>query len=82
MTFWIKNPASTFKSKGVAQVNLIGGQEREIKVNLDKNKLEGYGLSIPQVQQAILTSNVDFPTGNVKPVRAVRSSDYPENIKT
>ncbi|MHC6201289.1 efflux RND transporter permease subunit [Elizabethkingia miricola] len=52
--------------KGVAQVNLIGGQEREIKVNLDKNKLEGYGLSIPQVQQAILTSNVDFPTGNVK----------------
>ena len=52
--------------KGVAQVNLIGGQEREIKVNLDKDKLEGYGLSIPQVQQAILSSNIDFPTGNVK----------------
>ncbi|NAW50893.1 MMPL family transporter [Elizabethkingia argentiflava] len=52
--------------KGVAKVNLIGGQEREIKINLDKDKLEGYGLSINQVQQAILSSNVDFPTGNVK----------------
>lgn len=52
--------------KGVAQVNLIGGQEREIKVNIDKNKLEGYGLSVGQVQQAILSSNLDFPTGNIK----------------
>lgn len=52
--------------KGVAQVNLIGGQEREIRVNLDKTKLEGYGLSIGGVQQTILASNMDFPTGNVK----------------
>lgn len=52
--------------KGVAQVNLIGGQEREIKVNLDQSKLEGYRLSIPQVQQVILSSNLDFPTGNIK----------------
>ena len=54
------------RTKGVAQVNLIGGQEREIQVRLDAKKLEGYGLSVPQVQQAILTSNLDFPTGNVK----------------
>lgn len=51
---------------GVAQVNLIGGQEREIEVSLDADKLKGYGLSVPQVQQAILTSNLDFPTGSVK----------------
>jgi HAE1 family hydrophobic/amphiphilic exporter-1 len=51
---------------GVAQVNLIGGQEREIQVNLNASKLEGYGLSALQVQQAILTSNLDFPTGSVK----------------
>lgn len=51
---------------GVAQVNLIGGQEREIQVSLDPVKLKGYGLSVPQVQQAILTSNLDFPTGSVK----------------
>jgi HAE1 family hydrophobic/amphiphilic exporter-1 len=52
--------------KGVAQVNLVGGEEREIQVSLDATKLQGYGLSIPQVQQMILSSNLDFPTGNIK----------------
>ncbi|HEY8398239.1 MAG TPA: efflux RND transporter permease subunit [Flavihumibacter sp.] len=51
---------------GVAQVNLVGGQEREIQVSLDPDKLKGFGLSVPQVQQAILSSNLDFPTGNVQ----------------
>ena len=51
---------------GVAQVDLVGGQEREIQVNIDDKKLQGYGLSIGEVQQAILTSNLDFPTGSLK----------------
>ena len=51
---------------GVAQVTLVGGSEREIQVNLDQDKLKGYNLSIPQIQQAVLSSNLDFPTGNVK----------------
>lgn len=46
--------------KGVAQVNLVGGEEREIQVSLDATKLQGYGLSIPQVQQMILSSNLGF----------------------
>ena len=52
--------------EGVAQVNIIGGQEREIQVNLDAAKMQGYRLSVPQVQQGILTSNLDFPTGNIQ----------------
>ena len=51
---------------GVAKVDLIGGQEREIQVSIDEKKLQGYGISIGEVQQAILSSNLDFPTGNVK----------------
>ncbi|MGO4904826.1 efflux RND transporter permease subunit [Flavobacterium sp. W20_MBD1_R3] len=51
---------------GVAQVNIIGGEEREIQVNLDAVKMQGYGLSVPQVQQTILSSNLDFPTGNIQ----------------
>jgi HAE1 family hydrophobic/amphiphilic exporter-1 len=51
---------------GVAQVNLIGGQEREIQVNMDADKMKGFGLSVPQVQQAVLASNLDFPTGNIQ----------------
>jgi HAE1 family hydrophobic/amphiphilic exporter-1 len=48
---------------GVAQVDLVGGQEREIQVSLDEKKMQGYGLSIADIQQAILSSNLDFPTG-------------------
>ncbi|PWN71798.1 acriflavin resistance protein [Chryseobacterium phosphatilyticum] len=51
---------------GVAKVDLVGGQEREIQVNLDEKKLQGYGLSVSDVQQAILSSNLDFPTGSLK----------------
>jgi HAE1 family hydrophobic/amphiphilic exporter-1 len=51
---------------GVAQVNLIGGQEREIQVNINSSKLEGFGLSLAQVQNKILASNLDFPTGSVQ----------------
>lgn len=51
---------------GVAQVNLIGGQEREIQVNIDQKKMEAYGLSILQISQMIRSSNLDFPTGNLK----------------
>jgi HAE1 family hydrophobic/amphiphilic exporter-1 len=35
-------------------------------VNLDAVKMQAYGLSIPQVQQNILSSNLDFPTGNIQ----------------
>ncbi|WP_292009501.1 efflux RND transporter permease subunit [Chryseobacterium sp.] len=58
---------------GVAQVDLVGGQEREIQVNLDEKKLQGYGLSIGDVQQVILSSNLDFPTGSLK-TRTVKST--------
>jgi hydrophobic/amphiphilic exporter-1 (mainly G- bacteria), HAE1 family len=51
---------------GVAKVDLVGGQEREIQVNIDEKKLQGYGLSIGDVQQAVLSSNLDFPTGSIK----------------
>lgn len=54
------------KVPGVAQINLVGGEEREIQVNLDAQKLKSFGLSILQVTQVIKASNLDFPTGNIK----------------
>ncbi|PRY49880.1 HAE1 family hydrophobic/amphiphilic exporter-1 [Arcticibacter pallidicorallinus] len=51
---------------GVAQVNIIGGREREIQVSIDDNKLQAYNLSLLTVQQTIQGSNLDFPTGSVK----------------
>ncbi len=54
------------KLAGVGQITLVGGDEREITVNIDAQKLRGYNLSILQVAQLIKSSNLDFPTGNIK----------------
>jgi len=54
------------KLSGVGQITLVGGDEREIKVNIDPQKLRSYGLSLLQVNQLIATSNLDFPTGKIK----------------
>lgn len=54
------------KIPGVAQVNIIGGQEREIRVNIDEDKLASYGLSLLQISQTIENANIDFPTGKIK----------------
>lgn len=53
------------KISGVGTVTLIGGEEREIRVNIDGEKLRGYGLSINGVTNAIKAANMDFPTGKV-----------------
>lgn len=54
------------KLQGVGQINLMGGSQREIQVNIDRNKLRTYNLSILQVLQAIQKANMDFPTGKVE----------------
>ncbi|MFM7664658.1 MAG: efflux RND transporter permease subunit [Bacteroidota bacterium] len=51
---------------GVAEIQVIGGEKREIRVNVDKEKLKSYGLTLANVNQAIASSNVEFPTGKVK----------------
>lgn len=51
---------------GVGQIALIGGDQREIKVNLDLQRLKSYGLSILQITQSIKSANLDFPTGKIK----------------
>ncbi|GAB1430202.1 efflux RND transporter permease subunit [Ignavibacteria bacterium] len=54
------------KLDGVSQITLIGGDEREIRVNLDLDKIRGYGLSVGHVTDIVKASNIDVPTGNIK----------------
>ncbi|EGO62839.1 efflux RND transporter permease subunit [Acetonema longum] len=54
------------KQPGVGQVSLVGGEQREIRVNVDSQKLQIYGLSNLQVAQAIKDANLDYPTGKIK----------------
>lgn len=51
---------------GVAKVDLIGGEQREIQISVNPDKAKGYGLTINQVQQIVAMSNMDFPTGSIK----------------
>lgn len=51
---------------GVGQVFLIGGAEREIKINIDRNKLLSRKITILEVLEKIKNSNMDVPAGNVK----------------
>ena len=50
---------------GVASVDVLGGEEREIHVNLSKEQLKGYGLSITDVVRAVSSANVSSPAGRI-----------------
>ena len=50
---------------GVSAVTIVGGQEREIRVEVDNRRLNAYGISILQVAQAMGRENLDFPTGKI-----------------
>lgn len=54
------------QTKGVAEVQVIGGENRSFRVNVDKDKMRRYGLSLSTINQAIAGANVEFPTGKVK----------------
>lgn len=51
--------------EGVSAVTLVGGQEREIRVEVNNDRLKAYGISILQVSQALRRENLDFPTGKI-----------------
>lgn len=53
------------KIAGVGAVTVTGGDIREIQVNVDKNRLEAYGLTIGQVSQALSLGNLNLPSGRV-----------------
>ncbi len=50
---------------GVGQVYLLGGREREIRVNIDLERLQSYNLTIPDVLKEVGKANIDFPTGKI-----------------
>ncbi|MDP1622475.1 MAG: efflux RND transporter permease subunit [Bacteroidales bacterium] len=52
--------------KGVAEITFLGGEEREIQVKVDKEKLRHYKLSLLQVSEAINRASMEVPAGKVK----------------
>ncbi len=70
---------------GVAAVNVVGGLEREIHLDVDKRALESLGLSLDVIAQELSTSGNDVPAGKIRmteqdlPVKTV--ARY-ENLET
>jgi len=54
------------KVGGVASVNATGGEEREISVSVDKDRLQAYSIGLPALIQAIRASNLNLPAGTIK----------------
>lgn len=50
---------------GVLRVNLVGGLEREVKVDVDPERLRLYGLSLDDVVDCIADENVSIPGGDM-----------------
>lgn len=67
---------------GVGQVNFIGGDEREIQININQDKLLLYGLSIAQITQAVNNANLSFPAGSIETQNQQLSIRYDANVKS
>ncbi|HEU0302658.1 MAG TPA: efflux RND transporter permease subunit [Longimicrobium sp.] len=50
---------------GVAEVQVAGGVERELSVEVDPSRLQAAGVSIPQVVQALQAQNLAVPVGRI-----------------
>lgn len=57
---------------GVGQVMLVGGQARQINVELDPMKLRAYRLTVADVARALESQNLQMPSGAMK----VGSTEY------
>ncbi|MDP4172896.1 MAG: efflux RND transporter permease subunit [Bacteroidota bacterium] len=58
--------AQLAKVTGVGQVTLLGGDEREIRINVNRDKLAAYKMSISQVYGSVSNSNMQFATGKIE----------------
>jgi len=56
----VKNKVKPMVStiNGVSQVDMLGGEEREVRINIDNEKLKAHHLSILQVTEAIRMANM------------------------
>ncbi|MBP9740861.1 MAG: efflux RND transporter permease subunit [Chitinophagaceae bacterium] len=52
--------------KGVAEVTILGGEEREIQVKVNQDKLKLYKISLYQIVESINRSGLDLPAGKVQ----------------
>ncbi|HWQ61809.1 MAG TPA: efflux RND transporter permease subunit, partial [Negativicutes bacterium] len=74
------------RADGVSEVELNGGRDKEIAVDVDRNKLRFYNLTLNQIVSTVRNENVLLPSGTVysdktqADVRLVAQFKTPEEI--
>jgi len=53
------------RAAGVASVDIVGGQKREILIAVDQDKLKARNLSLDGLIQSLKTANLDVPGGHI-----------------
>lgn len=59
----IVNPLN--RIDGVGAISITGGEKREIMVDVDPKRLEGYNLTVEQIGAAITRENINVPAGTL-----------------
>jgi len=61
---------------GIAAVDILGGEKREIKVEVDNDRLFSRGISLSEVCEGIEVSNYSYPAGSIV------NGDLEYNVRT
>lgn len=59
----VVNPLN--RIEGIGAITISGGEKREIMVDIDPKRLEGYNLTIEQIGKAIASENLNLPAGTL-----------------
>jgi HAE1 family hydrophobic/amphiphilic exporter-1 len=71
---------------GVAEVRVTGGRDKEVRVQLDRYRLEAFGITLGQVEARLQAENVDITAGTLEEgnemylVRAMSRFRAPEDV--
>ncbi len=67
---------------GVGAITLYGGLRRRINVYFDLKKIEGFHLSLEQINQVLAAENLNLPAGKIKSGKREYFIRFPARYKT
>ncbi|MGP1569906.1 MAG: efflux RND transporter permease subunit [Eubacteriales bacterium] len=53
------------RAGGVASIDIMGGEKSEIGVKIAQERLKGYGITLQQISQLLMSENLNLPGGNI-----------------
>jgi multidrug efflux pump len=66
----------------ITRVDIVGALDREIQINVDKNKMEAANITLRDLEMAIAYENMTISSGNIKDNGATRSISVKGDFKS